>query len=128
MSECELYFLTNDLVSLAEDVSSLWVSKDSPVNTSIIKHLSGEFSSVCSIFILWNVLCCHLNSILNCVLGCEEVEGWGGDYDFNLVGIEFGLVKGLTLRSPLANLIVPFCFQFPPTSNFLIMLMLMMMK
>ena len=93
MLEGELDLVANDGVAFAEDMSALGVAEDGPVDASVVKHLGGSLACVGAVLVLGDVLGSYLDAGGQSLLGGEEVEGGGGDDDFDFRLVELGLVQ-----------------------------------
>ena len=80
-----LDLLADSLVALAEDVASLAMSEDAPVESEVLKHDSAGLTSVSSVAVKGAVLCGKLDGGTGeGSLGSTEMKGRGSDNDLNL--------------------------------------------
>ena len=89
-----LDFAGNDLVGLAEDMASLAVAQDDPVETEIFDHLGACFSSIGTIAVERTILSRELDLRAGeGLLSCTEMdEGWCNN-NLNLVLTECEALK-----------------------------------
>jgi hypothetical protein len=80
------------LVSLLKDNTTLAVSDNSPVNLSILELLNADFTGESTVGLVEDVLGGNANLGVGSLAGMEEVEGRGGDDDFD-GGVKLGLIE-----------------------------------
>jgi hypothetical protein len=77
-------------------VTSLGVSKDDPLNTGILEHLSWYLSCVSTILELRDILCADQNlAWLESLFGLEKMQSCWRNNNLDLVGVKLELVKDL---------------------------------
>lgn len=80
------------LIRLLEDHSALAVSKDGPVDVQILELLDADFTSVCTVGLVVDVLSSNTELLVGELASERQVEGRRRDDDLR-VGVEVGGIE-----------------------------------